>query len=49
MYVGHQYQNQIFYDYLGNIKESVIIDEKGYGVFPVKMEVSVFIYPKKKW
>lgn len=48
MYVGKQYHNQVFHDYLGNIMEDVIIDENGFGLFHVKDgSVSVYI-PKKE-
>ena len=50
MYVGQQYQNQIFYDYLENVNETVTIDDKGYGLFTVQDgSVSVYIPKKIKW
>lgn len=47
MYVGQQYQNQIFYDYLDNVNETVTIDDKGYGLFTVQ-DGSVSVYIPKK-
>lgn len=47
MYVGQQYQNQIFYDYLENVNETVTIDDKGYGLFTVQ-DGSVSVYIPKK-
>ena len=47
MYVGQQYQNQIFYDYLENVNETVTIDDKGYGLFTVQ-DGSVSVYIPQK-
>ena len=44
MCVGIQYSGYIFYDYLGNCQEEIMIDENGYGNFPVLGgHVSVYI------
>ena len=44
MFVGKQYQGQIFYDYLENCQQEIMIDENGYGEFVVNDgSVSVYI------
>lgn len=35
MYIGKNFASCIFYDYLGNIEEKVVIDDQGYGNFLV--------------
>ena len=44
MYVGEKFKGATFYDYLGNVNEKVVIDEKGYGLFKVNAKsISVYI------
>ena len=31
--VGHRLANSIFYDYTGNVKETVYVDQEGNGIF----------------
>lgn len=47
MYVGQQFAQKTFYDYLNNCEQTVVIDEQGYGNFPVK-DGSVSVYISKK-
>lgn len=46
MYVGEKFKGSVFYDYLGNVNEKVIIDEKGYGLFKVNAK-SISVYVKE--
>ena len=46
MYVGEKFKGSVFYDYLGNVNEKVVIDEKGYGLFKVNAK-SISVYVKE--
>jgi len=46
MYVGEKFAGATFYDYLGNVNEKVVIDEKGYGLFKVNAK-SISVYVKE--
>ena len=46
MFVGSKYAGSVFYDYLENVKETVIIDDKGYGLFKVN-EKSLSVWIKR--
>ena len=35
MFIGKEESNNTYIDYLGNNLEEVIIDEEGFGIFPV--------------
>ena len=44
MYMGEEYKGCVFYDYMGHIKEDVVIDETGHGCFfVIGGTVSVYI------
>ena len=44
MYVGKNLANSVFYDYTGNMKESVYVDQEGNGIFYVNGgSVSVWV------
>lgn len=48
--LGENFSNAIFYDYLGNVENNVILDEYGNGTFPCKSRsVSIWVRkPKEK-
>ena len=46
MYVGEKYAGMLFYDYLGHVNDSIVIDCSGKGKFKTAAK-SVSVYIKK--
>lgn len=46
MFIGSKFAGNIFYDYLGNVEETVTIDKEGYGIFNVN-EKSLSVWVRK--